>query len=108
MAGAMRFNLTCPRCGGKGRLPKYLPDVLWGWPRLAARFSGGTDSRRVSKAVRACASQVKAMRARKAHPQATCISRFASTLTQFFERDGDNIGIKVPITVTEAGIGSED
>jgi molecular chaperone DnaJ len=26
---------------------------------------------------------------------------------QFFERDGDNIGIKLPITVTEAGLGAK-
>ena len=28
MAGAMQFNLTCPRCQGKGRLRKRLPDLL--------------------------------------------------------------------------------
>ena len=29
MAGAMKFNLTCPRCGGTGRLEKRLSDLPW-------------------------------------------------------------------------------
>ena len=38
---------------------------------------------------------------------AICTSRFASRTHPFFKRDGDNINIQVPLTVSEAGLGAK-
>ena len=106
MAGAMRFNLTCPRCGGKGRLPNTCPTC----------YGDGRVSRKDSVEVRIPAGVQSGSRLRvagkgNAGTQGAPAGDLYITIRvdphQFFERDGDNIGIKVPITVTEAGLGAK-
>jgi len=106
MAGIMRFSLTCPRCGGQGklrnacprchgdgRLPRAEPvevripagvkpgDRL----RVAAKGNAGTEG--------APAGDLYITVRVEPHP--------------FFRREGDDIHILVPITITEAGLGSK-
>jgi molecular chaperone DnaJ len=106
MAGAMRFNLTCPRCGGKGRLPNTCPTC----------YGDGRVSRKDSVEVRIPAGVQSGSRLRvagkgNAGTQGAPAGDLYITIRvdphQFFERDGDNIGIKLPITVTEAGLGAK-
>lgn len=106
MAGAMRFNLSCPRCGGSGNLRNACPachgDGLTGNPdpvdvRIPAgvlsgarlRVSGKGNSGRLGGSAGDLFINVRV------EPH------------QFFDRDGDNILIKVPITVSEAGLGAK-
>lgn len=106
MAGAMRFNLTCPRCGGKGRLPNACP----------ACFGDGRTTRQETVEVRIPAGVQSGSRLRLAGKgNAGTAGASAGDLYitvrvdphPFFVRDGDNIDIKVPVTVTEAGLGAK-
>jgi molecular chaperone DnaJ len=106
MAGAMKFNLRCPRCGGTGRLKnvcpechgegrKVRPDVVDvrippGVPagsrlRVAGKGNAGTAG--------AQSGDLYITVRVEEHP--------------FFKRDGDDIEIQVPLTVSEAGLGSK-
>ena len=106
MAGAMRFNLTCQRCGGKGRLQNACPTC----------FGDGRISRSDSVEVRIPAGVQSGSRLRVAGKgNAGTHGAQAGDLYitirveahPFFERDGDNIEIKIPVTVTEAGLGAK-
>ena len=106
MAGAMRFNLTCPRCGGKGRLRNTCPTC----------YGDGRVSRQDTVEVRIPAGVQSGSRLRvagkgNAGTQGAPAGDLYITVRvdphAFFERDGDNIGIKVPITVSEAGLGAK-
>jgi molecular chaperone DnaJ len=106
MAGAMRFNLTCPRCGGKGRLPNTCPTC----------YGDGRVSRQDSVEVRIPAGVQSGSRLRvagkgNAGTQGAPAGDLYITVRvdphPFFERDADNIEIKVPVTVTEAGLGAK-
>ncbi len=106
MAGAMRFNLTCPRCGGTGRLRNACPtchgegrvprtetvDV-----RIPPGVQTGTRLRVAGKGnagtMGALSGDLYITVRVEPHP--------------FFQRDGDDILIRVPVTVTEAGLGSK-
>jgi molecular chaperone DnaJ len=106
MAGAMKFSLTCPRCDGKGRLKNVcptcngegrvsktevvevrIPPGAQSGSRLrvagkgnAGRLSGGPGDLYITVRV-------------EPHP--------------FFRREGDDIHINVPVSVTEAGLGAK-
>jgi molecular chaperone DnaJ len=106
MAGAMRFNLTCPRCGGKGRLANTCPTC----------YGDGRVSRQDSVEVRIPAGVQSGSRLRvagkgNAGTQGAPAGDLYITVRvdphPFFERDADNIEIKVPVTVTEAGLGAK-
>ncbi len=90
----------------QGQAPKYLSDLLRGWPRLAAGFGGSTHSG-------GCAKRFAPARCRKGNagtqgaPAGDLYITIRVDPHPFFERDGDNIDIKVPITVTEAGLGAK-
>ncbi len=106
MAGAMKFNLTCPRCNGKGRLRNACP-TCHGDGRIARtepveiRIPAGAQT----------GSRLRVQGKGNAGTQGAPAGDLYITVRvephPFFERDGDNIRIKVPITVTEAGLGAK-
>lgn len=106
MAGAMKFTLTCPRCDGKGRLKNVCP-VCHG---------DGVISRTDSVEVRIPQGVPPGARLRVAGkgnagrlggPAGDLYITVRVEPHPFFTRAGDNVEIKIPITVTEAGLGAK-
>ncbi len=106
MAGAMKFNLTCPRCGGKGRLKNACPTCQ----------GEGRVSRPEVVEVRIPAGAQAGSRLRVAGkgnagtmggPPGDLFITIQVQPHPFFVRDGDNINITVPISVPEAGLGAK-
>jgi molecular chaperone DnaJ len=106
MAGAMKFSLTCPRCDGKGRLRNVCP-TCHGDGRLSksevveVRIPPGAQSgSRLRVAGKGNAGRMSGASGDlyitvRVEPHA------------FFRRDGDDIHIQVPVTVSEAGLGAK-
>ena len=106
MAGAMRFNLTCPHCGGKGRIRNACPNC-GGEGRIVhaeavdVRIPPGAQSgSRLRVAGKGNAGSMGALAGDlyitvrvKPHP--------------FFKRQSDDIHIQVPVTVWEASLGTK-
>ncbi len=106
MAGAMKFNLTCPRCGGSGRLNNVCPtckgeghvpkqdtvDV-----RIPPGVASGSRLRVAGKGNAGTAGG----------PAGDLYITVRVEEHPFFKRDGDNINIQVPVTVSEAGLGAK-
>ncbi|MBX5496211.1 MAG: molecular chaperone DnaJ, partial [Bryobacteraceae bacterium] len=106
MAGAMRFSLTCPRCGGSGRLKNACPNCR-GDGRLPKTESvevrippGVRSGSRLRVAGKGNAGTFGA-------PPGDLYITVRVEPHPFFERDGDDILIRVPITVAEAGLGAK-
>ena len=106
MAGAMKFNLTCPRCSGKGRLNKSCP-TCHGDGRVAKTEvvevripAGAQNGSRLRVAGKGNAGTMGA-------PPGDLYITTRVEPHPFFNREGDNILIKVPVTVTEAGLGAK-
>jgi len=106
MAGSMKFNLTCPRCNGKGQLQNACP-ACHGDGRTASTETvdvripaGAQDGSRLRVAGKGNAGT---------HGAAAGDLYITTRVTPhpFFRRDGDNIQIQVPVTVTEAGLGAK-
>lgn len=106
MAGAMKFNLTCPRCQGKGRLANVCP----------ACHGEGRKSSTDSVEVRIPAGVQSGSRLRVAGkgnsgtmgaPGGDLFITINVEPHPFFHRLGDNIEIEVPVTVSEAGLGAK-
>jgi len=106
MAGAMKFNLTCPKCHGKGRLKNTCPTCQ----------GDGRVSRQEAVEVRIPAGAQAGSRLRVAGkgnagtygaPAGDLFITIQVQPHSFFERDGDNINITVPISVPEAGLGAK-
>jgi molecular chaperone DnaJ len=106
MAGAMKFNLTCPKCNGKGRLKNACPTC----------GGDGRVSRQETVEVRIPAGAQAGSRLRVAGkgnagtvggPSGDLFITIQVQPHSFFERDGDNINITVPISVPEAGLGAK-
>ncbi len=105
-AGAMRFSLTCPRCGGQGRLKNLCP-----------RCRGeGRISRTETVEVRIPAGVQSGTRLRVpgkgnagtlGAPPGDLYINVRVEPHPFFQREGDDILIRVPVTVTEAGLGAK-
>lgn len=105
-AGSMRFNLTCPRCGGQGRLRNVCPRCHGEGRltrnetvevRIPAGVQTGTRLRVAGKgnagARGGAAGDLYITIRVEPHP--------------FFVREGDDILIRVPVTVAEAGLGAK-
>ena len=106
MAGAMKFSLTCPRCDGKGRLRNVCP-TCHGDGRLSktevvdVRIPPGAQAgSRLRVAGKGNAGSNGRARRRSLHYR----SRGDHP---FFRREGDDIQIQVPVTVSEAGLGAK-
>lgn len=106
MAGAMRFTLNCPRCNGTGKLQSACP-ACNGEGRMARMdyvdtrippgVSNGTRMRIAGKGNAGLGG---------GSPGDLYINiRVAEH--PFFDRDGDNIEITVPVSVPEAALGAK-
>jgi molecular chaperone DnaJ len=106
MAGAMKFSLTCPRCDGKGRLRNVCP-TCHGDGRLAkpetveVRIPPGAQS---GSRLRVAG---KGNAGRMGGGPGDLYITIRVEPHPFFRRDGDNIHIQIPITVSEAGLGAK-
>jgi molecular chaperone DnaJ len=105
-AGAMRFNLTCPRCGGSGRLQNTCP-TCHGDGRIArpetveVRIPAGVQTgTRLRVAGKGNAGTQGA-------PPGDLYITVRVEPHPFFHREGDNVEIRIPVTVTEAGLGTK-
>jgi len=106
MAGAMRFNLTCPRCGGTGKLRNACP-TCGGDGRVARTETvdvrippGARNGSRLRVAGKGNAGTMGA-------PPGDLYITTRVEDHPFFHRDGDDIEIKVPVTVWEAALGAK-
>jgi molecular chaperone DnaJ len=106
MAGNMKFNLTCPRCHGKGRLKNACP-TCHGDGRIASRETveirippGAQDGSRLRVAGKGNAGTMGA-------PPGDLYITTRVEPHPVFRREGDNILMKIPITVAEAGLGAK-
>jgi molecular chaperone DnaJ len=106
MAGAMKFNLRCQRCEGTGRLRNVCPTCR----------GEGRISRQDVVEVRIPAGVPNGSRLRvpgkgnagtEGGPPGDLYITIRVEEHPFFKRDGDNIEIQVPLTVSEAGLGAK-
>lgn len=106
MAGAMRFSLTCSRCGGSGRL-RNTCSVCRGEGRRAAdetvevRIPAGAST----------GSRLRVPGKGNAGTQGAPAGDLFITVRvedhPLFRRDGDDIFLRVPVSVSEAGLGAK-
>jgi len=105
-AGAMRFSGTCPQCGGSGKQKARCPECggagsLRRPETFEVRIPPGVDTgSRVRVAGKGNAGS------RGAAPGDLYIVTDVE-LHPLFERKGDNIYVKVPVTVSEAALGAK-
>jgi molecular chaperone DnaJ len=106
MAGAMKFNLTCPKCQGKGRIRNVCPTC----------HGDGRIVKKETVEVRIPAGAQNGSRLRVAGKGnagtqgAPAGDLYITTRVEehpVFQRDGDTIQIRIPISVTEAGLGAK-
>jgi molecular chaperone DnaJ len=106
VAGAMRFNLTCPRCGGTGRLRNACP-TCGGDGRVTR--TEGVDVR-IPPGVQTGTRLRVAGKGNAGTMGAASGDLYITVRVQphpFFQREGDDIEIRVPVTVSEAGLGAK-
>ena len=106
MAGAMKFSLTCPRCGGAGRLRNACP-TCGGDGRVTKTESvevrippGARNGSRLRVPGKGNAGTMGA-------PPGDLYITTKVDEHPLFHRDGDNIEIRVNITVWEAALGAK-
>jgi molecular chaperone DnaJ len=106
MAGAMKFNLTCPRCGGSGKLRNACP-TCGGEGRVTHTETveirippGARDGSRLRVPGKGNAGTMGA-------PPGDLYITTKVEPHPFFRREGDNIEITVPISVWEASLGAK-
>jgi molecular chaperone DnaJ len=106
MAGAMRFNLSCPRCGGTGKLRNACP-TCGGDGRVTRTETveirippGARDGSRLRVPGKGNAGTMGA-------PPGDLYITTKVEPHAFFRRDGDDIEITVPVTVSEAALGAK-
>jgi molecular chaperone DnaJ len=106
MAGAMRFNLSCPRCGGGGKLVNACANchgdgrVTTSEPIEIRIPAGARDGSRLRVPGKGNAGTMGA-------PPGDLYITTRVEPHRFFHRDGDNVEIKIPIAVWEAGLGAK-
>jgi molecular chaperone DnaJ len=106
MAGNMKFNLTCPKCNGKGRLRNACPSCH-GDGRIAHTESvevrvppGAQNGSRLRVAGKGNAGRMGA-------PPGDLYITTNVQEHPIFRREGDNIHMTVPVTISEAGLGAK-
>ncbi len=105
-AGAMRFSVTCPECGGSGKQKRRCATCGGSGQNrrpetFEVRIPPGVDngsrvrvpSKGSSGAAGGSAGDLYIVTDVEPHP--------------YFERKGDNIYVKLPVTVTEAALGAK-
>src|ERR1700730_13612359 len=99
----MKFNLTCPRCGGTGKLQSVCP-TCHGDGRVTRTESvevripsGAQDGSRLRVAGKGNAGTM-------GMPAGDLFITIRVEPHPVFQREGDNIQITVPVTVTEAAL----
>ena len=105
-AGAMRFGLTCPRCGGQGRV-KNLCQRCRGEGRISR---AETVEVRIPAGVQSGARLRVPAKGNAGTPGAPPGDLYINVRVEphaFFQREGDDILIRVPVTVAEAGLGAK-
>jgi molecular chaperone DnaJ len=106
MAGAMRFNLTCPKCGGSGKLKNACP-TCQGEGRIAHTE---TVDVRIPPGVRSGSRLRVPGKGNAGSMGAPAGDLYITTRVEehpYFHRDGDDIHIRVPVAVWEAGLGAK-
>ena len=105
-SGSMKFNVTCPRCGGTGKNRTVCP-VCHGEGRversesLKVRIKPGTrDGQRIRLAGRGNAGTMGA-------PAGDLYIIVRVGEHPVFRREGDDIYLTVPVTITEAAMGAK-
>ncbi len=106
MAGAMRFDVPCQRCGGKGRITNACPRCQ-GEGRLVRPEQvevrippGAADGSRLRVAGKGNAGS-------KGAPPGDLYITIRVEPHPLFVRDGDNIEVKVPVSAWEAVLGAK-
>jgi molecular chaperone DnaJ len=106
MAGAMKFNLTCPRCNGTGKLKNACP-TCHGEGRIVTT---DTVEVRIPPGARNGSRLRVPGKGNAGTMGASPGDLYITTHVEdhpFFHRDSDDILIRVPVTVTEAGLGAK-
>lgn len=105
LVGAMRFSLTCPRCGGTGRAARPCP-ACGGDGRVPVNETvdvrippGASTGSRLRVAGKGNAGTMGA-------PSGDLYITVRVEDHPLFRREGDDIYIKVPVAVWEAGLGA--
>ncbi|MBV8709888.1 MAG: molecular chaperone DnaJ [Acidobacteriaceae bacterium] len=106
MAGAMKFNLQCQRCGGTGRLKNACPTC-----RGEGRISRpDTVEVRIPQGV-GSGTRLRVPNKGNAGANGGPAGDLYITIRvdehPFFKRNGDNIEIQVPLSISEAGLGAK-
>ena len=106
MAGAMKFNLQCQRCGGTGRLKNACPTC-----RGEGRISRpDTVEVRIPQGV-GSGTRLRVPNKGNAGANGGPAGDLYITIRvdehPFFKRNGDNIEIQIPLSVSEAGLGAK-
>lgn len=106
MSGAMKFNLQCPRCGGSGRLKNACPTC-----RGEGRLSRGDSVEVRIPAGVGSGTRLRVASKGNAGSNGGAAGDLYITIRveehAFFKRNGDNIDIQIPLTVSEAGLGAK-
>jgi molecular chaperone DnaJ len=106
MAGAMRFNITCPRCNGSGKLRNSCP-TCGGDGRMPHQE---TVELRIPPGARSGSRLRVPGKGNAGSMGAPPGDLYITTRVEdhaFFHRDGDNIEIKIPVSVREAALGAK-
>jgi len=104
--GRMKFNITCPRCGGTGKNVSTCPvchgeGVVNRTEPLEVRIKPGTrDGQRIRLAGKGNAGQ-------HSGPAGDLYVIIRTEGHPVFHRNGDDIHVVVPITATEAALGAK-
>lgn len=105
LVGAMRFSLTCPRCGGSGRVARACT-ACSGDGRVAVNETvevrippGASTGSRLRVAGKGNAGTMGA-------PPGDLYITVKVNDHPLFRREGDDIHVRVPVTVWEAGLGA--
>ncbi len=106
MAGAMRFNLSCPKCGGAGKLRNACP-ACQGEGRMPRAETvdvrippGARNGSRLRVPGKGNAGSMGA-------PPGDLYITTRVEEHPYFLREGDDIRIRVPVAVWEAGLGAK-
>lgn len=106
MAGAMKFSLTCPRCNGTGRLRNACPTChgdgrISHSERVDVRIPAGAQTgSRLRVAGKGNAGTMGA-------PSGDLYITIRVEPHPIFERNGDDIEIKLPVRIDEAALGTK-